>query len=49
MPCCEGFWSNWSSSSRRSLIQSNAASVHGSTVSVSGSAQAAKCPVLAGA
>src|SRR3982074_717840 len=40
MPCCEGFWLNWISSSKRSLIQSNVASVHGRTAPISGSAQA---------
>ena len=47
MPCCEGFWLNWISSSKRSLTQSNVAPVYARTATICGSARAAK--VLAGA
>ena len=42
MPCCEGFWLKWISSSKRSLTQSNVASVYTRTVTVCGSARAEK-------
>ena len=40
--CCEGFWLKWISSSKRSLTQSNVASVYARTVTICGSARAAK-------
>src|SRR5947207_12220430 len=42
MPCCEGFWLKWISSSKRSLTQSKVASVYTRTVTVCGSARAEK-------
>jgi hypothetical protein len=42
MPCCEGFWLKWISSSKRSLTQSNVASVYARTVTICGFARAAK-------